>query len=466
MFGHHHRRRPTLRLRLLRPPPPLGRRRAPARLALRSLRPPLGRRLRRLQPRPQGERFFGRGDLKYVILDLLKDQPRHGYDIIRALEDRMRGHYRPSPGSVYPTLQMLEDLGYVTSSQQEGKKVYSITDEGRRYLAEQQSTVDDIRSRITAGWDAAQRPEVADLMHELQQLAAGAVPPGHARRAARTPSGSSSCARSSPARATRSTRSPSSRRGYEYAPHARYASNGRPAERSPHRLAVTCRATSRLPCQLRRAGGRTPPARTNPRRAGRRNPLRDRTRALGYREAVIDLAPGVLLIAPPDEASDAMFARTVILVVDREPNGITTAIAINRPLPEQRAMDASALVLRFLADPSEPANWGGPMGHDPAILAESPTRAASNGSTCQSSNPAHSRCRTSASSPLPSTRTSSKAASNDAACSWACASGSNQLERELEANEWLLTRRLPTISSRLSRKRLWQQLVTRASDAL
>jgi DNA-binding PadR family transcriptional regulator len=117
-----------------------------------------------------GERFFGRGDLKYVILDLLKDQPRHGYDIIRALEDRMRGYYRPSPGSVYPTLQMLEDLGYVTSSQQEGKKVYSITDEGRRYLTEQQSTMDDIRSRISAGWDAASRPEVADLMHELQML--------------------------------------------------------------------------------------------------------------------------------------------------------------------------------------------------------------------------------------------------------------------------------------------------------
>jgi DNA-binding PadR family transcriptional regulator len=118
-----------------------------------------------------GERFFGRGDLKYVILELLKDQPRHGYDIIRALEERMRGAYRPSPGSVYPTLQMLEDLGYVSSSQQEGKKVYTITDEGRRYLEEQASTVDDIRSRITAGWDAAQRPEVSDLMHEVQQLA-------------------------------------------------------------------------------------------------------------------------------------------------------------------------------------------------------------------------------------------------------------------------------------------------------
>jgi DNA-binding PadR family transcriptional regulator len=120
---------------------------------------------------PGGERFFGRGDLKYVILELLRDQPRHGYDIIRALEERMRGRYRPSPGSVYPTLQMLEDLGYVTSAQQEGKKVYTITQEGLNYLNEQQSTVEDIRSRISAGWDAAQRPEVSDLMHEVQQLA-------------------------------------------------------------------------------------------------------------------------------------------------------------------------------------------------------------------------------------------------------------------------------------------------------
>jgi len=170
MFGHHPRRQPPFGFGFFGP-----------RRWAESDSPndwPFGRFGRRwggggfggFGPGGPGERFFGRGDLKYVILDLLKDQPRHGYDIIRALEDRMRGHYRPSPGSVYPTLQMLEDLGYVTSSQQEGKKVYSITDEGRKYLTEQASTIDDIRSRITAGWDAAQRPEVSDLMHELQQL--------------------------------------------------------------------------------------------------------------------------------------------------------------------------------------------------------------------------------------------------------------------------------------------------------
>src|SRR5919202_1373987 len=83
-----------------------------------------------------GERLFGRGDLKYVILDLLKDQPRHGYEVIRALEERFRGFYSPSPGSVYPTLQLLADQGYLTSTERDGKRVYAITDEGRKFLEE------------------------------------------------------------------------------------------------------------------------------------------------------------------------------------------------------------------------------------------------------------------------------------------------------------------------------------------
>jgi DNA-binding PadR family transcriptional regulator len=119
---------------------------------------------------PRGPRF-GRGDLKYVILDLLKDQPRHGYDIIRALEDRSRGFYRPSPGSVYPTLQMLEDLGYVEATQQDGKKVYAITDAGRQYLADQGDVLEDLRSRFAGVWEAGASPEAAELMHELGDLA-------------------------------------------------------------------------------------------------------------------------------------------------------------------------------------------------------------------------------------------------------------------------------------------------------
>jgi DNA-binding PadR family transcriptional regulator len=93
------------------------------------------------------ERVFEKGELKYVILDLLGQKPKHGYEIIRDLEERFGGLYSPSPGAVYPTLQMLEDLGHVTSSQQDGKRVYQITDEGRAFVGERQKTMEDIEGR-------------------------------------------------------------------------------------------------------------------------------------------------------------------------------------------------------------------------------------------------------------------------------------------------------------------------------
>jgi len=80
---------------------------------------------------------FQKGDLKYIILDLIKDKPRHGYDIIRELEEQSYGLYKPSPGVIYPTLQMLEEMGYASSTEQEGKKVYSVTEDGLQFLAKQ-----------------------------------------------------------------------------------------------------------------------------------------------------------------------------------------------------------------------------------------------------------------------------------------------------------------------------------------
>lgn len=85
-----------------------------------------------------GRRRHRRGDLKYVLLELLTQQPRHGYELIKALEQRNAGFYRPSPGSVYPLLQLLEDEGSVTSEQIEGKRVYTITDAGRQLLEQHQ----------------------------------------------------------------------------------------------------------------------------------------------------------------------------------------------------------------------------------------------------------------------------------------------------------------------------------------
>ena len=97
----------------------------------------------------RGGRMFEQGDLKYVILQLLDEKPRHGYEIIRALEDRFGGMYSPSAGTVYPTLTLLEDLGYARVTVEEGgKKTYVITDEGRAYLAQNRSAVDDIFDRI------------------------------------------------------------------------------------------------------------------------------------------------------------------------------------------------------------------------------------------------------------------------------------------------------------------------------
>lgn len=81
-----------------------------------------------------GPRMFGRGDLKYALLELLRERPQHGYEMIKQLEARAGGFYTPSAGAVYPTLQLLEDRGWVTSETQEGKKVYTITDEGRKAL--------------------------------------------------------------------------------------------------------------------------------------------------------------------------------------------------------------------------------------------------------------------------------------------------------------------------------------------
>ncbi len=92
--------------------------------------------------------WFESGDLKYVILKLLRDKPMHGYEVMKALEEQTHGCYRPSPGSVYPTLQWLEDEGLVRSEEREGKKVYSITEQGRAFLDEHRSTVDDIFDRI------------------------------------------------------------------------------------------------------------------------------------------------------------------------------------------------------------------------------------------------------------------------------------------------------------------------------
>jgi DNA-binding PadR family transcriptional regulator len=83
-----------------------------------------------------GGRRAKRGDVRSALLTLLAEEPMHGYDLIRKLEERSGGAWRPSPGSIYPTLQLLEDEGLVTSEERDGKRVYTITDAGRAELEE------------------------------------------------------------------------------------------------------------------------------------------------------------------------------------------------------------------------------------------------------------------------------------------------------------------------------------------
>lgn len=95
---------------------------------------------------------FERGDIKFVILDLVKEKPRHGYEIIQELEERFHGFYSPSPGTVYPTLQLLEDEDRILSSQKNGKKVYTITQEGLTYLEEHKEEFEEMQKRVHFPW--------------------------------------------------------------------------------------------------------------------------------------------------------------------------------------------------------------------------------------------------------------------------------------------------------------------------
>ena len=106
---------------------------------------------RQAGPRRRGRRgrMFDRGDLKYVILRLLARKPMHGYEVMRELEERSGGWYAASAGSVYPVLQLLQDQGYVTSQEIDGRRVYTISEEGRAFLARHTDRADDVMDRVS-----------------------------------------------------------------------------------------------------------------------------------------------------------------------------------------------------------------------------------------------------------------------------------------------------------------------------
>lgn len=110
----------------------------------------------------------GRGDIKFLILEVLAEGPRHGYDIIAALEEKSGGRYRPSAGSVYPTLQLLEEGGYITGQAVDAKRVFTITDAGRELLA----------TRSTETGDFTDEAEGVDLRGAALALGAAVMQAG------------------------------------------------------------------------------------------------------------------------------------------------------------------------------------------------------------------------------------------------------------------------------------------------
>ncbi len=172
-----------------------------------------------------------------------------------------------------------------------------------------------------------------------------------------------------------------------------------------------------------------------------------------------ELQPGALLVAAPGDSADATFGQSVVLVVDREPNGITTGICLNRPLASN-VSDTSALALLFISDPSARAYWGGPMATDlPAILAQF--------SVTDGLEWYHLPIQRPRQFPLPDVGVIAVAEHTSpfedrilrarlyvGLCVW----GRGQLEAELGRQQWLVRRATPELIFCEAPQRLWAQL--------
>jgi DNA-binding PadR family transcriptional regulator len=112
----------------------------------------------------RSRRMFESGELRLVLLKLIADEPRHGYDLIRAIEDLTGGEYAPSPGVIYPTLTLLQDMGLIEEAPVEGaRKPFQVTDDGRQHLEERSEEVEALFERL------------ADLKPDERQTAGPAI---------------------------------------------------------------------------------------------------------------------------------------------------------------------------------------------------------------------------------------------------------------------------------------------------
>ena len=116
-------------------------------------------------------RMFDGGELKLVLLKLIEESPRHGYDLIREIEERTGGAYAPSPGVIYPTLTMLDEMGLIAEQQSEGaKKQYAITPEGSAHLAEHAAEVAELFARLEQLGEQRERTSAGPVRRAMFNL--------------------------------------------------------------------------------------------------------------------------------------------------------------------------------------------------------------------------------------------------------------------------------------------------------
>jgi DNA-binding PadR family transcriptional regulator len=115
-------------------------------------------------------RLFDHGELRLVVLALISERPRHGYEIIKEIEDRVAGTYSPSPGVIYPTLTMLEELGQATLTESDGKKLYAITADGTAYLAANKTAMDQALQRMQSVNTAHSGGPAPEIMRARENL--------------------------------------------------------------------------------------------------------------------------------------------------------------------------------------------------------------------------------------------------------------------------------------------------------
>lgn len=116
-------------------------------------------------------RVFDSGELRLVLLKLIADQPRHGYELIRAIEELTGGSYVPSPGMIYPTLTMLDEMGHIAETKSEGaRKAFAITPDGNAHLVERKAEVDALFARLAELANVQERTDAAPVRRAMGSL--------------------------------------------------------------------------------------------------------------------------------------------------------------------------------------------------------------------------------------------------------------------------------------------------------